>query len=449
MGGNYEKNMYNQLCELMEKVNSLESAHKEDRKEIHRLNCQVESLTKENQQLRATVKAQNKELSDLHLTCEKLQKENKILRKDNERMKRILSNNSSNSSKPPSSDGPEKLKAPNTYNSRTKSKSSVGAQKGHQGKTVSGKDVKELLLNKKVKHEVVKDIGDINQPYVSRYQLDLDVVVVVKEIRIHADKNGKYIIPEEYRAEVAYGSCVKSMVSTLYSECVVSTDHITDFINSISGQVLSISTGTVYNICKYFSKLCEKQLSSIKDKLLNSDVVCTDATYVSMDGKQTYIRNFSTPTVVLYAYQESKKIETLKELPILPDYTGILIHDHETALYHFGTGHGECNVHLLRYLKKNTQESNNNWSRCLSGLLSCLNRFRNKCISLGKEAFVSRFLGILKDTKKSLNTDGFRIRLPKTGLQKRKRQRFYADLTSTLKITCCFLAILGYTLMTT
>ena len=104
MGGNYEKNMYNQLCELMEKVNSLESAHKEDRKEIHRLNCRVDSLTKENQQLRATVTAQKQELEQLHLTCETLQKENKILREDNERMKRILGNDSSNSSKPPSSD---------------------------------------------------------------------------------------------------------------------------------------------------------------------------------------------------------------------------------------------------------------------------------------------------------------------------------------------------------
>lgn len=198
MGGNYEKNMYNQLCELMEKVNSLESAHKEDRKEIHRLNCRVDSLTKENQQLRATVKAQKQELEQLHLTCETLQKENKILRKDNERMKRILGNDSSNSSNPPSSDGPDKLKAPNTYNSRIKSKNSVGAQKGHQGKTISGKDIKELIFSKRVKHEVVKDIGDINKPYVSRYQLDLDVSVVVKEIRIHADKNGKYIIPEEY-----------------------------------------------------------------------------------------------------------------------------------------------------------------------------------------------------------------------------------------------------------
>ena len=117
--------------------------------------------------------------------------------------------------------------------------------------------------------------------------------VIVKEIRIHADKNGKYIIPEEYTTEVSYGSCIKSMVSTLYSECVVSTDHITDFINSISGNVLSISGGTIDNICKYFSKLCEKSLNSIKDKLLNADVVCTYATYMSMDGKQTYIRNFS------------------------------------------------------------------------------------------------------------------------------------------------------------
>lgn len=86
--------------------------------------------------MRATVKAQKQELEQLHLTCETLQKENKILRKDNERMKRILGNGSSNSSNPPSSDGPDKLKAPNTYNSRTKSKNSIGAQKGHQGKTV-------------------------------------------------------------------------------------------------------------------------------------------------------------------------------------------------------------------------------------------------------------------------------------------------------------------------
>ncbi len=109
--------------------------------------------------MRATVKAQKQELEQPHLTCGTLQKENKILRKDNEQIKRILGNDSSNSSKFPSSDGPDKLKAPNKYNSRTKSKNSVCAQKGHQGKIISGKDVKELIISKRVKHEVIKDIG--------------------------------------------------------------------------------------------------------------------------------------------------------------------------------------------------------------------------------------------------------------------------------------------------
>ena len=46
-------------------------------------------------------------------------------------------------------------------------------------------------------------------------------------------------------------------------------------------------------------------VKDIGDRLLNADVVCTDATYMSIDGKQTYIRNFSTQSAVLYTYQES------------------------------------------------------------------------------------------------------------------------------------------------
>ena len=32
------------------------------------------------------------------------------------------------------------------------------------------------------------------------------------------------------------------------------------------------------------------------------------------------------------------------------------------ALYHFGTAHGECNVHIIRYLRKNTEEAKHKWS---------------------------------------------------------------------------------------
>ena len=75
--------------------------------------------------------------------------------------------------------------------------------------------------------------------------------------------------------------------------------------------------------------------------MLNQEVVATDATVVSVNGKQAGIRNFSIGDTVLYRAMKSKSLEALEKVEFLIRYTGILVHDHETALYHFGTGHGE------------------------------------------------------------------------------------------------------------
>ena len=85
MGGNYEKNMYNQLCELMAKVDSLEADHKENRKEIRRLNNEISSLNNENRKLRGTIDKQNQELTELNSKYSRLREENRVLRNDNER----------------------------------------------------------------------------------------------------------------------------------------------------------------------------------------------------------------------------------------------------------------------------------------------------------------------------------------------------------------------------
>ena len=62
----------------------------------------------------------------------------------------------------------------------------------------------------------------------------------------------------------------------------------------------------------------------------------------------------------------------------------------ETALYHFGTGHTECNVHLLRYLKKNTEDTGHSWSGEMVCLLCSANRERNHQIAQGLEAFPAK-----------------------------------------------------------
>ena len=82
----------------------------------------------------------------------------------------------------------------------------------------------------------------------------------------------------------------------------------------------------------------------------------------------------------------SKSIDALKELDFLKHYTGTLLHDHETALYHFGTEHAECNVHIIRYLRKNTEETGNTWSDEMISLLCEMNRKRKEAIKQGADS---------------------------------------------------------------
>ena len=112
MGGNYEKSIYNQLMEVMARLDSVEkdlrtekTEHKED---VDRLNKKIDSLTQENQ----------------------------LLKDDNARLKSMINNDSSNSSLPPSTDQ-KSGKPSNTYNGRTKSGRKVGGQ-SEDRKTIKG-----------------------------------------------------------------------------------------------------------------------------------------------------------------------------------------------------------------------------------------------------------------------------------------------------------------------
>lgn len=133
MGGNYEKSIYNQLMEVMGRLDALEkdlrvekAEHKED---VECLNARISELACENQ----------------------------LLRKDNERLKSILNNDSSNTSNPPSTD--QKTGKPaNTYNGREKTGRKAGGQKGRKGTTLTKADVEEKLRSGKYRHQV-REIG--------------------------------------------------------------------------------------------------------------------------------------------------------------------------------------------------------------------------------------------------------------------------------------------------
>ena len=360
MGENKKKSIYNQLMDVMARLDAVEA---KNNRELSRLNGEIKDLKKENRELK---------------------EENQRLKDDNARLKSIISNDSSNSSLPPSTDQ-KGGKPANTYNGRTKSGRKAGGQKHHKGTTLTKADIEEKIRSGKCKHEIRTVGNPCGSTYVTKYVIDLDVVTKITGIRIYADEDGQFHIPVEYRSDVTYGADVKALAVSLYSEGVMSNDRIAAFLNAASGDVLELSEGSVYGFCRKLSDAAQESIRHLEGHLLDQEAVAADATPVTVNGEQNYIRNFSIQDTVVYRAMKSKSLKSLEKLDFLKKYTGILIHDHETALYHFGTEHGECNVHLLRYLRKNTEETGNRWSIEMAELLGEMNRERKRLQEEGKE----------------------------------------------------------------
>lgn len=362
MPGNYEKGMYNQLMEVMARLDAMESdlhteknEHKED---VERLSRKIDGLTQENQ----------------------------LLRDDNARLKSIINHDSSNTSNPPSSD--QKGGRPvNTYSGREKTGRRAGGQKGHKGTTLTKAEAEEKIRSGNCRH-VIKEMGTPSQKgYITKYVMDIEVVPLITELHIHAGEDGKFLIPPEYRSDVTYGPNVKALSVALYSEGVMSNDRIAAFLNAAGNGELGLSAGSIYRFCKLFSDRAQGSLAHLEERLLAQAVVLTDATVVSVNGKQNYIRNFSVDDMVIYQAMKEKTVAAMKSLPFLRNFSGILAHDHETALYHFGMDHAECNVHIIRYLKKNTEDTGSQWSGQMAALLCEMNRKRKVRIEQEQGAF--------------------------------------------------------------
>lgn len=357
-GGNYERGLYNQLMEVMERLGKVEreaaATHQKDQEEIR--------------ELKDTVARQEKKIEHLTEELERFQSKDKT--------------DSHNSSKPPSSDQ-KSSKSANEYNGRKKTGKSSGGQKGHQGKTLKIEDVKKKFEEAGIKIKE-RDIGDISQPCKEHMVLDLNFGAAATLMRFHADKNGNYSIPSEYRSEVTYGAGIKSLVALFYGQGVQSAERIVEMISAISGKTIVLSEGTVFNWLNEFKKKAEPDTRTIEDRLVDYHQVHTDGTNVTVNGVQSFIRNFSVLNWVLYVPMDTKGHKTLETIPFLQRYHGILMHDHETSLYKYGLDHVECLVHLIRYLTKNSEDTGHPWSQKMISLLLSINEYRKKLKAAGK-----------------------------------------------------------------
>ena len=137
-----------------------------------------------------------------------------------------------------------------------------------------------------------------------KYVVDLRIVPCVTEHRFYPGKEGHTEIPSELQSDVTYGKTIQGMAVYLYSAGVVANERVRDFLRGISGGTLQPSGGTVYKWNRDFARRIGFDLKHIREELLSEQVLHTDATCVTVNGTQTYIRSLSAQDSVLYIHME-------------------------------------------------------------------------------------------------------------------------------------------------
>jgi hypothetical protein len=189
--------------------------------------------------------------------------------------------------------------------------------------------------------------------------------------RVHAD------FPDGVINDVNYDGTVKGLAFVLCNYCCVASRKATGLLSDLTGGELKISNGMINGLCKEFStKTATERKEAFADMML-SPVLHSDLTSARVNGKQVNVAVCATSDAAMYFAREHKGHASVEATPV-EDYQHILVHDHDTTYYSYGSSHQECLAHVLRYLKNSMEnECDLTWNKKMRKLLQEAIHYRN------------------------------------------------------------------------
>lgn len=389
-------------------INDFYKQFEELNKKLDIANNTINQLSFNNSLLTSEIKELNKKLDYAN-------EKNQELLLEIERLKNNNNKNSSNSSKPSSTNGFRKV----ITNNREKSNRKKGAQKGHNGKTLTNKEIEELIDNGEIDEVITveenKNNNNKNLTPIIRYEYDIEIKRIVTKHIIYPNKPTSI---SNY--PVIYGNNIK-VLECLLNQKYMSLDGIQSFFYDTTNNKFLTSKGSFYAWNEDISKkFLNTEYEHIKLKLLNSLVLNVDESPIKVNGEQYYIHNVSNGTHTLQYVTKHRSQEDVDDFGFLKEYKGIIVHDHYKMYYNYGADNAECNVHVLRYLNAVTEFTNHNWAEKLKELLLEMKQLKEEYQSNGKDEisdieydnFRKRYLEILEEAqeerKKDLSTNPYK-----------------------------------------
>src|SRR5476651_227209 len=285
-------------------------------------------------------------------------------------LERRLGLNSSNSGKPPSSDG---LKKPARVSSlRQPSGKKTGGQKGHPGETLRRAETPDATIDHYP--ESCPTCGAalsavMATDHVARQVFDLPEPqpLIVTEHRAHICRCAacgtptRAAFPEGIAAPVQYGKQIGAFVLYLLHYQLLPEKRLAELMADLFG--VKLVTATIARISQDCARRFQEFAAVVRDHVAAAPVKHMDETGFRIGGKTNWLHIASTTLLTFYRV-------CAKRGSLLANVIGIVVHDHWKPYYTLeGVLHALCNAHHLRELKALVEIEKEDWARKMQRLL--------------------------------------------------------------------------------
>lgn len=289
-----------------------------------------------------------------------------------------LAKNSRNSSKPPSSDPPQK---PKPKSLRGRSGKKPGGQKGHPGTTLSlVEDPEHLVVHSPEECEgcgrVLVDVVEASG--YERRQV-VDVPPLALEVTEHRAQRKRCLgcggtttaaFPAEASAPVVYGPRIQALSVYLMEYQLLPYERASELLKDLFGEPAP-RAGTLHSALRKCFEGLEETEEAIKEGLIGAKVGHFDETGLRVGGKGMWVHVASTAELTHYAVHPKRGSEATKEIGVLPSFRGIAMHDGLSSYRNYEQcEHALCNAHHLRELTFVEEEHKQEWAGRMKVLLS-------------------------------------------------------------------------------
>jgi transposase len=398
------------------------------------------ALLRQGQEMRVMaekVGALEAERAGLESRAEQAELERDRLRQKVEELSRRAKRDSTNSSKPPSSDGLRRKPKPSSPERRRRKEQGrrPGKQKGAAGvhlAPVADPEVMELLPTHCGRCQAsLAEAAPADEPVERRQVWDLPepVGLVHTEYRSlglvcpDCGETTRAAFPQWARAPVSYGARLHAAAVYFHVTQYLPFDRVAQVLHDWFGA--KVSTGTLVAMVKRGGERVGSAVEEIQRQLRLAPVVHLDETGCHVNGGLWWAHGASTERLTLLGVDRRRGGEGMAALGVAKELAGTAVHDHWSAYWGDAlprvSGHALCNAHHLRELMEVFELYGQRWADRMMGLLLEMLAARNQAMDRGQAALDPELLAELERRYDNIIKEGWKANPRREGRAQKSR----------------------------